>query len=81
MLGKTSYSCHMIFRILFWRGEVHTSLSVFAGVKEGALGSCGNLVMRNEEFDAFRDLDAQFNYIDMYVKPADPPEPKTRGRR
>ena len=77
----------MLFRILFWRGEVHTTLSVFAGKQEGALGNCGDLVMRNEEFEAFRQLtegkgeDLLVQFVDKYVKSAElDPAPK-RGRR
>ena len=78
----------MMFRILFWRGQVHTTLRVFAGRHDGALGLCGDLCMRCEEFDAFRQLtegegvDLLVQFVDKHVAPAplDPPTPKKRGR-
>ncbi len=44
----------MVFR-LYWRhlgGHVHCRL--FAGPQEGALGKCGDLVFREDEFELFK---------------------------
>jgi hypothetical protein len=78
----------VLFRILFWRGEVHTSLAVYAGPKEGALRSCGNLVMRNDEFEAFRRLTEtegamlRVEFVDEFVEPAElGPTPPKKGKR
>ena len=34
----------------------HVRMQVFAGKAEGALGKCGDLVMRVEEFERFRSI-------------------------
>jgi hypothetical protein len=71
----------MMFRILFWRGQVHTTLRVFAGRHDGALGLCGDLVMRCEEFDAFRELTPGIQFVDKAVAEPEPEtKPKKRGR-
>jgi len=41
----------MILRIRYKQSGGHTHCRVFAGSRDGALGSCGELVFRNEEFD------------------------------
>lgn len=43
----------MIFRIYYKIAGGHTHMRVFAGSQEGALGKCGDLTMRNEEFKVF----------------------------
>lgn len=78
----------MLFRILFWRGEVHTSFAIYAGPKEGALRSCGIVVLRNDEFEAFRRLTEtegavlRVEFVDEYVKPAElGSTPPKKGKR
>ena len=44
----------MIFRIRYDAAGGHTHCRFFAGPHEGALGKCGDLTMRNDEFDLFR---------------------------
>ena len=46
----------MIFRIYHETLGGHVHMRVFAGKSEGALGKCGDLCMRTEEFEFFRDL-------------------------
>lgn len=46
----------MIFRIYHIRKGGHTHCRLFAGVRDGALGKCGDLTFRNEEFEAFREM-------------------------
>lgn len=43
----------MIFRIYHKTLGGHVHMRVFAGNTEGALGKCGDLVMRREEFQYF----------------------------
>ena len=45
----------MIFRIRYEQLGGHTHMRMFAGPHDGALGKCGDLTMRNEEFKLFRD--------------------------
>lgn len=42
-----------LFRFRYEVHGGHTHIRVFAGVGYSALGKCGDLVMRNEEFAAF----------------------------
>jgi hypothetical protein len=44
----------MIFRIYHKTLGGHVHMRVFAGKQEGALGKCGDLTMRAEEFDVFK---------------------------
>lgn len=44
----------MIFRIYYEVVGAHTHMRVFAGAHEGALGKCGDLTMRNNEFIEFK---------------------------
>ena len=44
----------MLFRIYYETAGGHTHMRIFAGKSEGALGKCGDLCMRNEEFEIFR---------------------------
>lgn len=53
----------MIFKFRFLEQGAHTHIRLFAGVSEGALGKCGDLVMRNEEWSAFQDSFAEFSPI------------------
>lgn len=46
----------MIFRIYYETAGDHTHMRMFAGKRDGALGKCGDLCMRNEEFEDFRLL-------------------------
>jgi hypothetical protein len=43
----------MIFRIYHETLGGHVHMRVFAGKSEGALGKCGDLCMRVEEFEEF----------------------------
>lgn len=45
----------MIFRIWYdLKGGAHVHCRMFSGPKEGALGKCGDLVMREAEFEVFK---------------------------
>lgn len=44
-----------MFRIRYELRGGHVHMRVFAGTSEAALGKCGDLVMREEEFDNFRE--------------------------
>jgi hypothetical protein len=46
----------MIFRMYYQQRGGHTHMRLFAGKQDGALGKCGDLTMRNYEFDEFREL-------------------------
>jgi hypothetical protein len=56
----------MIFRIYHQQLGGHVHCRLFAGRSEGALGNCGNFVMRVEEFTALlsRDPVIEFRYED-----------------
>jgi len=43
-----------LFRFRFEILGGHTHVGLWAGRREAALGKCGNLVFRNEEWDEFR---------------------------
>jgi hypothetical protein len=45
----------MIFRLYHETRGAHVHCRLFAGPREGALGKCGDLVMRDAEFHAFVD--------------------------
>jgi hypothetical protein len=44
----------MIFRLRYRMLGGHVHCRLFAGTHEGALGKCGDLVMRIEEFELFK---------------------------
>lgn len=44
----------MIFRIYHEKRGGHIHMAVFSGKTSGALGKCGDLCMREEEFKEFR---------------------------
>lgn len=46
----------MVFKFRFETLGGHTHIRLFGGRSSGALGGCGTLVMRNEEWTAFRQL-------------------------
>lgn len=46
----------VIFRIRFEQAGGHVHMRLFSGPHEGALGKCGDLCMRVEEFYQFRDI-------------------------
>jgi len=48
-------------------------MRIFAGPHEGALGKCGDLTMRNEEFKLFRDAATFIQFL--------PEAPQVRGLR
>ena len=57
----------LMYRFYFTVLGGHTHIRVFAGTTPGALGKCGDLTMRNEEWADFRcallhsGLDVEFN--------------------
>lgn len=46
----------MLFRFRYLQAGGHTHVRVFAGVSEGALGKCGDLTFRNEEWEEFKNV-------------------------
>jgi hypothetical protein len=62
----------MLFRFYYETAGGHTHLRVFAGRHVGALGKCGDLCMRNEEFEEFRAI-TQHSYVEFL-----PEHPRTR---
>lgn len=44
----------MIFRLLYETAGGHVHCRLFAGSHDGALGKCGDITMRVEEFAIFR---------------------------
>ena len=46
----------MMFRMYYKERGGHTGVRVYAGTHEGALGKCGDLVFRNEEWAEFMAL-------------------------
>jgi hypothetical protein len=46
----------MIFRIYHEAKGAHVHCRFFSGRHEGALGKCGDFVMRTAEFESFRQL-------------------------
>lgn len=55
----------MIFRIYHETLGGHVHMRLFAGKRNGALGKCGDLTMRVEEFTAFQSL-MQYSQIEFY---------------
>lgn len=62
----------MIFRIYHKTVGGHVHMRFFSGRNDGALGKCGDLVMRTEEFISFRnksddirDLGRSSGFIDF----------------
>lgn len=53
-----------MFRIRFKKLGGHVHFRLFAGPHEFALGKCGNLCMREEEFKKFRDATPFISYIE-----------------
>lgn len=45
----------MLYRMYYKEHGRHTHVTVRAGKGTGSLGSCGNIVMTNEEWKFFRD--------------------------
>lgn len=45
----------MIFKFRYCEQGGHTHITLFAGRSEGSLGNAGALVLRNEEFELFRE--------------------------
>lgn len=55
----------MIFRIYHLRKGDHVHMRVFAGERDKTLAKCGDLVMRKEEFTAFkRWLTPRVQFVD-----------------
>lgn len=52
----------MIFRFRYLVQGGHTHVRLFAGRSEASLGKCGDLAMRNEEWELFKN---------SFVEPAD----------
>ena len=63
----------MIFRIYHETLGGHVHMRVFAGKRDGALGKCGDLCMRTEEFEDFRTLTrhAQIEFRRGNTRPAE----------
>lgn len=53
----------MIFRILHETKGGHVHCRLFAGPHEGALGKCGELTMRANEFASFADACPMIDYV------------------
>lgn len=45
----------MIFRLYYELRGAHVHCRLFAGPHDGALGKCGDLTMRGEEFEQFME--------------------------
>lgn len=59
----------MIFRIYHETLGGHVHMRVFAGKSEGALGKCGDLTMRVEEFEVFRNFRGPAFAVDFRPEP------------
>jgi hypothetical protein len=46
----------MIFRIYHDKRGGHVHMRFFSGRHDGAMGKCGDLCMRADEFDVFREM-------------------------
>ena len=57
----------MMFRCYYRRAGGHVHMRIFCGIREGALGKCGNLCMRVEEFEAWRAKPGAFVFIEEYA--------------
>lgn len=45
----------MRFRFRYFQGPGHTEVRLFAGKSEGSLGCAGSFVLRNDEFEIFKE--------------------------
>ena len=52
----------MIFRLYHETRGAHVHCRLFAGPREGALGKCGDLVMREPEFEEFKERCPSIEY-------------------
>ena len=46
----------MIFRLYHTTKGGHVHCRLFAGLRDGALGKCGDITMRTDEFEQFKKL-------------------------
>lgn len=46
----------MIFRVYYYLNGAHYHMRFFAGKRGENLGKCGDLVMREEEFESFQSV-------------------------
>lgn len=53
----------MIFRVRYELAGGHVYMRFFSGPHEGALGKCGNLCMRAEEFGMFRNAATFMQFV------------------
>lgn len=60
----------MIFRVYHQTLGGHVHMKFYAGVHEGALGKCGNLTMRIEEFAIFKSATKFIQFVD--ARPSQP---------
>lgn len=54
----------MIFKWYYKVMGGHTHATLFAGTHDGGLGNCGELIMRNEEWEKFRDRTSFMTFIE-----------------
>jgi hypothetical protein len=53
----------MIFRVRYALAGAHVHCRLFSGQAEGALGKCGDFVMRLEEFRAFMAMKRWIHFV------------------
>ncbi len=53
----------VIFRFRYQVAGGHVHIRMFAGYHDGALGKCGDLCMRHEEFEVFREAATFIQFI------------------
>lgn len=59
----------MLFRFRYLVQGGHTHVRLFAGPHEGALGKCGDLAFRNEEWEAFKEcLDGEAEIVGAEIQ-------------
>ena len=64
----------MIWRLYYQRRGGHVHCRLFCGPQEGALGKCGDIVMRHEEFTEFTRI-RKCLAIDFRAEESADPEP------
>lgn len=76
----------MIFRFRYWQrqGGAHVHIRLFAGPSEVSLAKCGEMMMRNDEFEKFRGLEDAERHIPLlgakveFIKDEDWEAPRRR---
>jgi hypothetical protein len=61
---QSATEVRMIYRIYHKRLGGHVHMRVFAGKQDGGLGKCGDLIMRDYEFDEFRSRAGFIHFIE-----------------